>query len=251
MPLPPHVKKHRAIFWNRKEKCFQSSYQLTSPQPDGTRRAVRSDAIFRIRMIFFLSLKQVRLYWSTVSLWMYFSSEELGFWWVCFLFICPMSNWLLKYIFRAFLGRCLTLFHFLLLPVGYLVHLGRIPEEQLTLRKNHSFMNMEEGKSTEFHHHVKYLISCFLWPGARGFGLPTTIFSNKMNQMFEAFRNFERVMYPPPPWASWFTKPPSKKKKKFQSSTYSWTLFLYEQLWELRVPVTPTPPSMVRLTAAS
>lgn len=89
-----------------------------------------------------------------------------------------------------------------------------IPEEHLALRRDHSFMSMAEGKNTEFHQRVKYLISCFLWLVARGFGLPPTICSNQMNQMSETFRDFERVMCPPPPWASWFTKPPSKKKKK-------------------------------------
>lgn len=161
-----------------------------------------------------------------------------------------MPKWLLNFFFRAFLGRCLTLFHFLLLPVEHLVHLGGIPEEQLALRKDHSFMSMEEGKNTEFHHHVKYLISCFLWPVARGFGLPPTIRSNQMNQMSETFRDFEREMCPLPPWASQFTKPPSKKKKKSSNPLIVGYCSLYKQLWQLGVPVVLTLSSMVHLITA-
>lgn len=144
----------------------------------------------------------------------------------------------------------MTLFHFLLLPVEYLVYLGGIPEEQLALRKDHSFMSMEEGKNTEFHHHVKYLISCFLWPVARGFGLPPTICSNQMNQMSETFRDFEREMCPLPPWASRFTKPPSKKKKKSSNFLIVGYCSLYKQLWQLGVPVVLTTSSMVHLITA-
>lgn len=122
--------------------------------------------------------------------------------------LCPFAPCLIgcqNVSSEPFLGDTLTRFHFLLLPAGYLVNLEGAPEEQLTLRKSHSFMNVEEGKNTEFHHSVKYLISCCLWPVARGFRLPTTIFFNQMNQMFEAFRIFERVICPHPhPWATWF-----------------------------------------------
>lgn len=116
-----------------------------------------------------------------------------------------MLNWLSKCILRAFLGRYPDTISLSASSCRILGELGGGPRGTINIEEKPFIHECRRRENTEFHHSVKYLISCCLWPVARGFRLPTTIFFNQMNQMFEAFRIFKRVICPHPhPWATWF-----------------------------------------------
>lgn len=142
---------------------------------------------------YFSRFGKIKVYSNIISSWLYFDLYDLGILMNLLSTHSLHAKPAIEIYIQSHSGGNFEIIFLFASFCRILAALWGNPTGTINIEKNHSFMNREEGKNTEFHHHVKYLISCCLWPVARGFRLSTKIFSNQMNQMFEAFRNLERV----------------------------------------------------------
>lgn len=74
----PTLRNTGQYFEIETRNAFKALISLPPHKPDGRGQAIGPDAIFRVEMNLFLSLKKIRQYSGMMSSWMCFSNEELG-----------------------------------------------------------------------------------------------------------------------------------------------------------------------------